>query len=79
MGALVALAGRLVDLAANLPRLSGTVSDADREQIAKVANRIAAIRDDLTKGLVRRTRQNSEAAEASPKPCSLWRDRRQCP
>jgi multidrug resistance protein MdtO len=66
MGALVALAGRLVDLAANLPHLSGTVSDADREQIAKVANRIAAIRDDLTKGLVRRTRQNSEPAEASP-------------
>jgi multidrug resistance protein MdtO len=44
MSAVVALVGRLVDLAANLMQLTFDLSGHDREQIRKVANNIASIR-----------------------------------
>jgi len=47
MGALAALVGRLVDLAANLPRFASHVSGIDHDRIDKIANRIAQIRHDL--------------------------------
>jgi multidrug resistance protein MdtO len=47
MGALAALTGRLVDLAANLPRFATHVAGVDHDRIDQVANRIAQIRHDL--------------------------------
>jgi multidrug resistance protein MdtO len=52
MGAVVALTGRLVDLAANLPYFSGRVPESDRERIGRVANHIREIRDAVTGGSV---------------------------
>ncbi len=49
MGALVALVGRLVDLTANLPDLSGRIDDSGRERIRRVARQIAAIRAGLSR------------------------------
>jgi multidrug resistance protein MdtO len=54
MGAVVALVGRLVDLAAGLPEFVGRVSDADRVQVAELANHITTLRHDLKNGLVPR-------------------------
>jgi multidrug resistance protein MdtO len=48
MGAVVALTGRLVDLAANLPYFTGRVSESDREGIGRVAKQIREIRDAVT-------------------------------
>lgn len=50
MGAVVALVGRLVDVAANLTQLSFDLSDHEREQIQHVANNIASIRVALQDG-----------------------------
>ena len=47
MGAVVALVGRLVDLAANLTQLSVHVSEDDRQRIRYLAASIAGIRSDL--------------------------------
>jgi len=44
MGAVVALAGRLVDLAANLPHFVLRVPEVDRGRIGEVAERIAEVR-----------------------------------
>ncbi|HWO37202.1 MAG TPA: FUSC family protein [Candidatus Acidoferrum sp.] len=44
MGAVVALVGRLVDIAANLSQLKIDVSDDDRLQIRELANKIAGVR-----------------------------------
>jgi multidrug resistance protein MdtO len=52
MGAVVALTGRLVDLAANLPYFSGRVSESDREGIGRVASHIREIRDAVTRASV---------------------------
>ena len=52
MGALAALVGRLVDLAANLPRFASHISSVDYDRIGRVANRIAQIRQDLANGTV---------------------------
>jgi len=54
MGALAALTGRLVDLAANLPRFASHVSGIDHDRIDEVANRIAQIRHDLANRTVPR-------------------------
>lgn len=67
MGAVVALTGRLVDLAANLPQLVGHVSDADRARIGGLANRIAAIRHSLKQGLAPGVAPPGDAAEAWPR------------
>jgi len=63
----VALTGRLVDLAANLPNFVGHVSDADRERIGTVAYRITGIRHDLKNSLVPRAAKASGEAEAWPR------------
>jgi multidrug resistance protein MdtO len=47
MGAIVALVGRIVDIAANLTQFRIEPDEKDRERMRKVAERIAAIRDDL--------------------------------
>jgi len=52
MAALAALTGRLVDLAANLPRFPSRVSGVDHTRIDAVANHIAQIRHDLENGRV---------------------------
>jgi multidrug resistance protein MdtO len=44
MGAVVALVGRLVDIAANLSQLKIDASDDDRLQIRQLANKIAGVR-----------------------------------
>ena len=54
MGAVVALVGRLVDVAANLVQFSSLVPDYDRERIRKVAKNIAEIRACLARGTVPR-------------------------
>jgi multidrug resistance protein MdtO len=50
MGAVVALAGRLVDLAANLPHFVVHVAETDRARVGKTADRIAQIRQGLING-----------------------------
>jgi multidrug resistance protein MdtO len=52
MGAVVALVGRLVDIAANLAQFSSRISDEDRERTRKIAQNIAGIRASLTRGTV---------------------------
>ena len=52
MGAVVALAGRLVDLSANLPQFVFRVADTDHVRVGKIANLIARIRLDLINGSV---------------------------
>ncbi len=48
MGALVALAGRLVDIAANLPDWRGHPDDTGRERIRSIVHRLDGIRAGLT-------------------------------
>jgi multidrug resistance protein MdtO len=50
MGAVVALVGRLVDLAANTVQLSVELGDEDREHVSIVAAKIATIHRDLLEG-----------------------------
>jgi multidrug resistance protein MdtO len=52
MGAVVALVGRLIDIATNLTQLRFDVSDDDRPQIRAVANNIADIRAALLQGRI---------------------------
>ena len=52
MGAVVVLAGRLVDIAANLTQLGIQFSSDDRQRIGALAARIAGIRADLLSGKV---------------------------
>ncbi len=50
MGAIVALTGRLVDIAANLRVLTFRLADNDRRRLRELAENIAAIRSDLLAG-----------------------------
>jgi len=59
MGAIVALVGRAVDLAANLATLSIEIEERDRKRIRNVAERIATIRADLARGTVPRPTESS--------------------
>jgi multidrug resistance protein MdtO len=52
MGALVALVGRLVDIAANLSQLKINLSDDNRSQVRQLENKIAGIRAALLEGRV---------------------------
>jgi multidrug resistance protein MdtO len=52
MGAVVALVGRLVDIAANLTHLGSDVSDVDRKPIRRLAENIANIRANLASGRI---------------------------
>jgi multidrug resistance protein MdtO len=54
MGAVVALVGRLVDIAANLVQFTSRVSDGDRKRMRIVAQSVAEIRIGLTRGAVPR-------------------------
>jgi len=47
MGAVVALVGRLVDLAANLPQFVFQLADTDHERVGKTADLIAQVRQGL--------------------------------
>ena len=50
MGALVALVGRVVDIAANLAQFTFQIAAEDRERMRKLAKRIAIIRENLVRG-----------------------------
>jgi multidrug resistance protein MdtO len=52
MGALVAVVGRLVDVAANLAHFVSRVPDRDRERVRKVAQNIAEIHAHIARGTV---------------------------
>jgi multidrug resistance protein MdtO len=64
MGAVVALTRRLVDLAANLPYFSGSISASDRERVARVANQIREIREAITAGTVPQVHEGVSGGEA---------------
>lgn len=63
MGAVVALTGRLVDLAAILPQFAGRASEIDSERIGKIAQRIREIREDLARGSVPQLFESAAASE----------------
>jgi multidrug resistance protein MdtO len=63
VAAVVALVGRLVDIAANL-RLSSSASEDDRKQIRGIVDNIVEIRGDLTRGTVPRQIEYREKADA---------------
>lgn len=65
MGAVVALAGRLVDIAAILPGLSSRVTDDDRKRIHNVAQNLAEIRAALMSGNAPRRTEFRAGGEAS--------------
>jgi multidrug resistance protein MdtO len=65
MGAVVALVGRLVDIAANLTHLSIQVSGDDRQRIRNLAASIARIRSDLLSRRVPSLIELSGESEAS--------------
>lgn len=50
MGAVVALVGRLVDIAANLAQFTSSVSDYDRKRIRMVVQNIGEIRSGIARG-----------------------------
>jgi multidrug resistance protein MdtO len=66
IGAVVALVGRLVDIAANLAQFSSRVADDGRKRIRNVARGIAEIRTNLTRGTVPRPAELPGEGEASP-------------
>jgi len=66
MGAVVALTGRLVDLAASLPHFSGNVSEIDRERSGQVASRIREIREDVIRAKISGTPESIQAGVRPP-------------
>ena len=69
LGAVVALVGRLVDIAANLAQFSSRVSNADSKRIRIVVQNLAEIRISLTRGTAapdRVARRRRDAARTSP-------------
>ena len=68
MGAVVALTGRLVDLAANLAHFTNRIPESDRKRLGEVAKQIAEIRKDLVKGSVPRLTEGNEAGTPSAFP-----------
>jgi multidrug resistance protein MdtO len=65
MGAVVALVGRLVDIAANLGQFTGRISDEDSQRTSKIAQNIAGIRAALTRGVVPRLTESGESETPS--------------
>jgi multidrug resistance protein MdtO len=63
MGALVALAGRLIDIAANLQHIHFSLLDDERQRIRSLARRIADIRADLISVKVSRAAPSHNNAE----------------
>jgi len=66
MGAVVALVGRLVDVAASLVSLDVRVSEADRNRIQTLAQNIAGLRADLQGGRILRLSQFPGDGQGSP-------------
>jgi multidrug resistance protein MdtO len=66
MGAVVALVGRLVDIAANLAEFTSRVSNDDRERIRMVAQSIGEIRAGITRGAVPRLTESPGESETPP-------------
>jgi multidrug resistance protein MdtO len=66
MGAVVALVGRLVDIAANLTYLSSRANDDDRQQILNIAQSMAAIRAGLVSGIISQMAALPREVEARP-------------
>lgn len=66
MGAVVALVGRLIDIAANLSQVTFDVSGDDRSQIREVANNIAGIRAALLQGRIPSPIETARAPRALP-------------
>src|SRR5262245_26146170 len=63
IGAGIALAGRSVDLAANLVTLRIRIDERDRSRVGNLAKRIAVIRADLARRTVPPSVQSSSAIE----------------
>jgi multidrug resistance protein MdtO len=63
MGAVVALTGRLMDLAASLPQLILEVPSTEGNRIGIVATQVAHIRDSLSSGSVPRAIRSDDAIE----------------
>jgi multidrug resistance protein MdtO len=66
LGALVALVGRLIDIAANLLQFTSCVSTDDRGRVRKDAREIAAIRAILPSGASPRAIEPAAGGEAHP-------------
>ena len=66
MGALVALVGRLVDIAANLSEFSGRVADDDRDRARYAARNVDEIRVTLTSGAIPRVINTPVEGDALP-------------
>jgi len=73
MGAIVALIGRLVDIAANLAQFSSRISEDDRERIRKIAQGVAEIRTSLTRGTVPHLSESPDEGE-TPSDLPLLRE-----
>ena len=67
MGAVAALVGRLVDIAAGMANLGVQASDEDRERIRLLAENIAGIRADLQGGRIPQLRKPQCEADTSAK------------
>jgi multidrug resistance protein MdtO len=66
IAAVVALVGRLVDIAANLPQFTSSVSDDDRKRIRIVVQSIGEIRAGITRGTVPRLTESRGGGETAP-------------
>jgi multidrug resistance protein MdtO len=66
MGAVVALVGRLVDIAANLAQFGSAVSDDDRKRIRIVVQGIGEIRTGIIRGIVPRLAESLGEDETPP-------------
>jgi multidrug resistance protein MdtO len=66
MGAVVALVGRLVDIAANLAQFSNHVSDDDRKRIRIVVQSIGEIRAGITRGTIPRLTESPGEGDTPP-------------
>jgi multidrug resistance protein MdtO len=73
MGAVLALASRLVDIAANLLHLNIRISDLERQNLRSLAESIASIRADLEAGRVPRASE-SHIASSGPTAVPLLRE-----
>jgi multidrug resistance protein MdtO len=67
MSAVVALVGRLVDIAANMAQLVSRVPDGERQRIRELAQSVAEIRAGLTSGTVPRVTVLPHAGEPAPR------------
>ena len=66
MAAVVALVGRLVDIAANLPQFTSSVSDDDRKRLRIVVESIDEIRTGIPRGIVPRLTGSLGEGETPP-------------